>query len=267
MRNPARLLPSLGVLVLAASSAIGAGLPAAAAPMEPIRKYVALGDSFAAGQGAGGYQEGRNGCLQSTNGYPAALDAVKGINLLRNASCSGATTKDVRDTQLSAVNKGTTLVTLTVVGNDLGVGDVAVTCTTEPPRCGAAVLAAGDKLRLLAGDLVSTYTGIAAAAPNAQILVTGYPHLFETSLIDPGGQLSLINLATDRLNGTIQAAVSTAKETGANIEFVDVTGVFMGHGIAGLPDAGLWVNSAGPDVFHPNAAGYLAYASVLRAAQ
>lgn len=253
---------------MAASGAIGGvGLPATAAPVAPVKKYVALGDSFAAGRGGGAYLNEEDGCFQSRNGYPALLDAVKGTNLVRNASCSGATTEDVRNSQVSALNRGTTLVTLTVGGNDLGVADVAATCTTRPLECSAAVAAARDKLGPLAGHLATTYADVAAAAPNARILVTGYPYLFETSLIDPGGQFSSVNLGTDDLNGTIRAAVSGARANGANIEYVDVTEVFAGHGIAGVPGAGLWINVTRADAFHPNAAGYLGYVSALRGAK
>jgi len=62
---------------------------ASAASKSPVNKYVPPGDSYAAGQGGGGYA---NASLRSPNGYPALVDAVKGTNPLRNASCSRATT-------------------------------------------------------------------------------------------------------------------------------------------------------------------------------
>ena len=69
-----------------------------------------------------GRERGRyvNICLQSTNGYPALLDAEKQIHLRANAACTGATTSDVAEEQLSALKQSTRLVTLTVGAADLG---------------------------------------------------------------------------------------------------------------------------------------------------
>jgi hypothetical protein len=95
------------VTALAGFVAVGA-LPAAAAPSAV--QYVALGDSYAAGTAAGSFPD----CQQSTDGYPALLDSEQSIHLRANATCSGATTSSVADTQLSALKPGTKLVTLTV---------------------------------------------------------------------------------------------------------------------------------------------------------
>ena len=44
-------------------------------------KYIALGDSFAAGQGAGPYLDG---CYRSENAYSELADEAKAINLVTN---------------------------------------------------------------------------------------------------------------------------------------------------------------------------------------
>lgn len=264
MKTRTCLLSSVGAIVLAASGVIAAGvMPATAASQSPINKYVALGDSYAAGQGAGPYL---NSCLQSTNGYPALLGAVKGTNLLRNASCSGATTGDVMSTQLSSLNRGTTLVTLTVGGDDLDVAAIEATCTqasATPTTCFGAIGTAEHQLPALGTALATTYADIAAAAPNARILVTGYPYLFDTGASNPGGLYTLINAATDGLNLTIKNAVAAAQVNGANIKYVDVTEQFGGHE---MNDPAPWINTTGTDAFHPTAAGYVAYESALRSA-
>lgn len=258
-----RFLSSLGAILLATSGLIAGGaLPATAASASAINKYVALGDSFAAGQGAPSYMN--DVCLQNSNGYPALLNAVKGVNLLRNASCRGATTADVISTQVSALNRGTTLVTLTVGGNDLDVAGVAMACTPAPgPTCAEAIADASALLYsgVLATNLTAAYGSIAAAAPNARILITGYPYLFDPSISDPYGLVATINAATTALNATIYGVVGQVQLAGANIHYVDVTGVFATHGIgSGDP----WINSSGPDGFHPNALGYAAYEGVLK---
>jgi lysophospholipase L1-like esterase len=251
------LLSSLCVILLGSSGVIAAGAPpATAAPTAPVEQYVALGDSYAAGQGAGPYL---NDCHQSNNGYPALLGAVQGVSLVRNATCSGATTGDVNTTQISSLNGETTLVTLTVGGNDLNAVRVAATCITVPFACKAAVNAARLRLPALAVKLKATYARIAAAAPSARILVTGYPALFETPVSDPFDMVASLNAATTAMNATIQGAVSLA---GQNFLFVDVTSAFAGHGIG---SADPWINSAGADALHPNAAGYIAYKNALQA--
>ena len=73
--------------------------------------YVALGDSYAAGLGAGKYL---NDCYQSRRGYPALLDRETRASLRSNATCSGATTQNVLATQLSALTSRTELITLTI---------------------------------------------------------------------------------------------------------------------------------------------------------
>ncbi|TFC64117.1 SGNH/GDSL hydrolase family protein [Cryobacterium sp. TMT2-4] len=263
MKPRIRLLSCVLAAILAASGVLAAGaLPASAAPTAPANKYVALGDSYAAGQGGGDYVDS---CLQSPNGYPALLDAVKGTNLLRNVSCSLATTGTVTTTQLSSLNRGTTLVTLTVGGNDLNVAGVAAACASaDPVACGNAISTAGALIYSgeLTARLADTYARVAAAAPNAHVVVTGYPLLFAPSA---NPLIAQLNGATMLLNQTIQGVVAQAQAIRPNssIEYVDVSAAFAGHGIG---DVDSWVYFAGPDAFHPTPAGYQAYAAAIQAA-
>ena len=75
-RFVARLVTML--IALAGLVTVGA-LPAAAGNSGPVQ-YVALGDSYAAGQGGGDYL---NDCLQSLNGYPYLLEPKRQIDLRR----------------------------------------------------------------------------------------------------------------------------------------------------------------------------------------
>ncbi len=241
-----------------------------AASAAPTRQYVALGDSYAAGQGGGAYQ---NACLQSGNGYPALLDGLKQLHLRADATCSGATTSDLQATQLRALNRGTRFVTVTVGGNDLNVAGVAAACAGGPsPACQAAIVAARSLLEpgpggpsILATRLTASYAAIAAESPRATIAVTGYPYLFAAPApSDPNAPTILaVNSATTALNDTIRSVVGAAAATGADVVFVDVTGAFAGHGI-GSPDP--YFVTAGTDAFHPNALGYAAYADAIEAA-
>jgi lysophospholipase L1-like esterase len=194
-----------------------------------------------------------------------------------NATCPGATTSTVADTQLSALTPGVELVTLTVGGNDLGFAGLAGTCTTATTpekqlQCLAAINAIGPlQFQELGSDLTDLYGDVADAAPKALIVVTGYPLLFEPPADgDPNEEIiNAFNEATALLNATIEQAVNaTRKDTGANIIYVDVTEQFEGHGIGSSDDP--FINAPGQtpsqEDFHPNAAGYRAYAKAISAA-
>jgi len=116
---------------------------------------------------------------------------------------------------------------------------------------------------VLGGSLSELYTLVDNAAPNALIVVTGYPYLFEIVPGDPTAAIKdQINDAITILNGTIQRAVE-AQPDGVKILYVDVTAEFAGHGIGSEEP---FINSDGDDAYHPNAAGYRAYAKAIFAA-
>ena len=117
---------------------------------------------------------------------------------------------------------------------------------------------------MLGQRLAKTYAAVVADSPKATVVVTGYPYLFETPApTDPNAStIMAINNATTALNQTIQAATAAAAGAGADIVYVDVTAAFAGHGIGSLDP---YLNAAGPDAFHPNAAGYAAYAAAIKA--
>jgi lysophospholipase L1-like esterase len=255
-----RFLAGLVAVVIALAGFVTVGALPAAANNSTIQ-YVALGDSYAAGQAAGSFPN----CMQGGEGYPELLDSEGRIHLRANPTCSGAKTSSVADTQLSALNRGTRLVTVTVGAADLGLSRVLAACSPGPSdACQDAI---DDAVALLVvppgvllGRLTNLYADIADAAPRALVVVTGYPLLFTPTLSDPNLTIKLqINAATAALNAIIQQAV--AATPGA--VYVDVAPAFAGHGIGGqdpfindLPD---------PNAFHPNAAGYQAYANAISA--
>ena len=182
------MLQAVPIGVIAVAAVFVTSVPASAAPLAgtpDTLTYVALGDSYAAGQGGGNYL---NSCLQSPAGYPALLDAEPKIKLVSNLACSGATTADVI-AQAQKVPRGTKLVTVTVGGNDLQVGAIAGACLlqADPAACVALIGQANYLLEndILLDSLLETYRAIAAAAPKAQIVVTLYPTLFPLSTSDP----------------------------------------------------------------------------------
>jgi lysophospholipase L1-like esterase len=264
-----RLLSGLVTIVIALAGFVTVGaLPAAAAPR--VIQYVALGDSYAAGTAVGNFPN----CPHSPIGYPALLDSEERIHLRANEACSGATTDEVADSQLSALNRGTRLVTLTVGAADLGLSAVLTACTTGTQTdCLAEILRVQALLGVCPGGesaldspLTDLYAEVANAAPKALVVVTGYPLLFEPP-VDPNDPnaaiIAAINKATTDLNCVIERAVDAADPTGENIVYVDVTEAFAEHGIGSTTP---FINAPpSADAFHPNAAGYVAYADVILA--
>ncbi|HYZ35596.1 MAG TPA: SGNH/GDSL hydrolase family protein [Pseudonocardiaceae bacterium] len=224
--------------------------------------YVALGDSYSAGVGTGVYDPASGGCARSPLSYPPLWASEHHPASFRFVACSGATTGDVRGSQITALDPGTNLVTITIGGNDAGFAAVLRTCTTGPSdsACIAAVDAAEEFARTeLPGRLTQTYAAIRSAAPSAHVIVLGYPRLFE---LTPGCSDPLapnltrrtkLNEGADVIDSVIYKTVVSQPGFG----FVDVRDEFAGHGVCS-PDP--WIN--GPSVpsfvgpYHPNQQGY-----------
>ncbi|MFS8101821.1 SGNH/GDSL hydrolase family protein [Lentzea alba] len=228
------------------------------APAPVAGEYVALGDSYASGAGAGSYLDGS--CRRSSNSYPALHG--KGFPSFKFVACSGATTKSLKS-QFKALTPATSLVTITVGGNDLGFVDVMTTCTLNGDKsCEKRVGKARDFARdQLPGRLDATYAAIKTAAPSAQLVVLGYPRLFTPD--DGCRTLSVrkrqaLNDAADELSGVIAAAASRA-----GARYVDVREAFADHGVCADEP---WINalvSPTDDSYHPNKAGQAAYFAAL----
>ncbi|KRC59155.1 hypothetical protein ASE14_15365 [Agromyces sp. Root81] len=253
------------VAALIALVAIPAGIagPVAAAPgsSSPVDKYVALGDSVAAGQGGGGYLDA---CLRSPAGYPALLDAQPKTNLLRNAACTGATITDVTANQLAQVNRGTTLVTVTVGANGVDLQRLYASCASgqTPVECAAALNDAATYLNSgqVPAQLGALITDIEGRSPNATIVVTGYPVPFA-----PG-----ISAVADNVNQLVELLNTqlglTALTSGPSVLWASVE--FGEHRIGGaLPPAYLGTNPSDPVTFlHPTPDGYVVYRDAVIAA-
>jgi lysophospholipase L1-like esterase len=253
-----RFLSVLVTIVVALAGFVTVGaLPAAAAPRAV--QYVALGDSYAAGTAAGSFPD----CQHGDGGYPALLPVGSRIDLQANVACSGATTFAVIGNQLSALNSDTRLVTLTVGAANLDLSGLLTVCTQTPANCEAEILERLLLLPALGSDLTDLYAQVAAVAPRARVVVTGYPHLFEP--IDP--LFTAINDAIDLLNSTIEQAVSVANDADVNIHYVDVVAEFAGHGIGGtVPPPFIFPPGVPIEAFHPTPAGYRAYADAISVA-
>jgi lysophospholipase L1-like esterase len=232
--------------------------------------YVALGDSYSSGLGADDYISASGSCERSTKAYPEQWAAAHSPASFASVACSGATTADVTKSQVAALSPGTTLVSVTVGGNDAGFSTVMETCVLHSTSSCLNAVAAAETFvtRQLPARLNATLKAIRAHAPAAKVVVLGYPELFDLSPSGSCPGLSIedrvaLNGGANHLDSALQAAARANHDT-----FADVRGRFSGHEIC---DSGSWLHSV--DLFdisssyHPTAAGQdLGYLPVFAAA-
>ncbi|MER6089971.1 SGNH/GDSL hydrolase family protein [Streptomyces bluensis] len=253
-----RRLTSVVAAALLAFAGLGAasGAPAQAATEA---EYVALGDSYASGVGAAPYDASSGDCLRSPTSYPRLYAAAHPKYALKDVTCSGATIADVRNDQLSALSEKTSLVTLTVGGNDAQFASVVQACLTQSDSyCATATNWMSHYARnQLVTELGGLYKDIKARAPHALVLVLGYPRT-----ISPTGSCGAIDLSTAKrtsMNGMADALAegTLAASISSSVYFIDMRNQFNGHEACGSDP---WINGVDlsrlTEVFHPNAAGY-----------
>ncbi|MEV7778482.1 SGNH/GDSL hydrolase family protein [Kitasatospora sp. NPDC088351] len=219
--------------------------------------YVALGDSYSAGVGAGGYTSESGSCKRSTNAYPYLWKNAHSPSSFSFVACSGAKTGDVLNNQLSALTSGTTLVSISIGGNDAGFAGTMQTCVLDSESaCLSAVATAKNyATNTLPAQLDRVYSAIHAKAPNARVVVLGYPHLYKIggSCIFGIGDTkrAAINSAADALDGVL-----AKRAANAGFAFGDVRSIFTEHEICGSSTT--WLNSTTLPVdesYHPKASG------------
>ena len=255
-------------IVISSAGLILAASPAGAASTV---QYVALGDSYSSGLGAGSYISASGSCDRSTRAYPEQWAGAHAPASFVSVACAGATTADVTGSQVSALSPSTTLVSLTIGGNDAGFSGVMETCVLGlTSLCLNAVSKAEAIINgPLLGLLVNTLQTIRSRAPAAKIVLLGYPELYDLSRSSTCIGLSTrdrtaLNGGADELDGVL----STAAGRVGGVTFADVRHQFATHEIC---DSGSWLNSV--DIFalsssyHPNANGQiLGYLPVFTAA-
>jgi hypothetical protein len=265
--------------------------------------YMALGDSFSSGEGnppffssspeyqGHSYDSNADGCHRSSKSYPwdAWREDDSGIpQKIQLWACSGATTDALfkgsngEPNQLDHLTKDTTLVTLTMGGNDAHFAEVLKTCLGQdvvnaygiPVTCSElwnhSVSQAISKLAMpkpnTKGTLLYDYSEIKKnVSPDARILVLGYPRFFPKGgsgfpwLCNGvhGGDQRWINQKLHDLDVAIQNAALAA-----GVEYVDTENAFDGHELCNGKGSESAVNQLNFNPlhlvynFHPNALGH-----------
>lgn len=283
---------------------------------------VFLGDSYGAGEGAENYASGtdeegehpwydfwssgeppaRNTCHRSGNAaFHATSDAWFGGDNSSFVSCSGATTSDYweetqgnsEDPQRDALNEDTSMVVVSMGGNDMDFSAVLRSCirgsgvcweewdTPVDPDDPESLSPYEQNLIDLfgtepgGGNLGEMYADIRARTGDAaHVVIVGYPQLFDDDYgarlnTSPGmspypfqehgwlwpEQTTWLNDKSADLNAHLRAHAEYYGFT-----FIDPTEAFAGHGV-GSDDP--WLLSLGftgprgmpPEAFHPTARG------------
>ncbi|GAA2635818.1 SGNH family lipase [Dactylosporangium fulvum] len=220
-------------------------------------RYVALGDSYASGVGADSYTAESGSCQRSTNAYSALYNTNVKPASYRSVACSGATTTDVVNKQLSALSTSTTLVSVTVGGNDAGFATIMTTCVLYgETECVAAVQTAENKARTeLPAKLAAVYNGIKSRAPSARVIVVGYPVFYQLGTVCVGLSANSRTKINEGIN-LIDDIIRTAA-TAAGFKFADVRSTFVGHQLCSYGEKWLHaLNYLNIGIsYHPTAAG------------
>jgi lysophospholipase L1-like esterase len=238
---------TVGLAMLALLLATGAAL---------ADNYVALGDSYSSGVGTKSFFE--QTCKRSLSAYPELIAAQRAGTSLTFRACSGATTSSVTSEQLSSLNSSTNIVTITVGGNDAGFAPIITQCALPWPWSCEGELTTAESFirRTLPGRLDSLYTAIHTDAPNARVIVLGYPRLFmgvdcNAGTFFSGTEMSRMNGIADQMKTVTQERASAHGFT-----FKDAIPGFTGHAICSSSE---WLNGLSNPVeesFHPNRAGH-----------
>ena len=265
------------------------GALALAAPAAAASRYVSLGDSYAAGPLIP-IQLPPFGCLKSSNDYGHLTQQQLRFPEYRDPSCSGAKTNHMTQPQgvspgpnppqFNSLTADTSMVTVTIGGNDIGFSSIAQDCFVTQPSTGSPCkdkyTAGGQdevsrRIAETAPKVAAVLQGIATRSPQAKPYVVNYSAIFPHE--GPGcypqmpvaeGDVPWLRAKQEELNAMLatQAAANGAR-------LVDVYAASRGHDACSLPGV-RWVEPVTPASpaapVHPNLIGMRAMASLIVAA-
>lgn len=253
-----------------------------------MKHFAVLGDSYSAGEGVPDFisPSDTDGCHRSGSAFATVLDENPDAMKLSDGgfvACSGATTTDIlngkdgENPQTDGITSSDNIVILTVGGDDVGFKSFVTSCLTVGCASGSSAYSTieGHIQNDLPGELSSFFGTLKDYTASKRVLVLGYPRLlpltsssFTCSDLSSGSRSGAMQVETD-LNGAISAAVTSA---GSPFEFVDADAVldnvrvspFAGHELCSSDPDFNAANALHPEYsYHPNAAGQVAYATLV----
>ncbi|HVQ97227.1 MAG TPA: SGNH/GDSL hydrolase family protein [Mycobacterium sp.] len=262
-------------LLCALLAACGAQPRTHAQPPKP-QNYVALGDSVAAEPGVPDPAP-PPGCQKSTNNYPSVLARRLKPATVTDVTCSGAISADITSRgqltsdgtvppQIDAVNQDTTLITVTIGGNDVGLAADAGQCRAasidSPPCVDKFVTNGVDSISAAIRAQLPVWAqmidDLRTKAPRALIIVVGYP-----MFIRPGGcfaEQPILPKDADYFQSKVDELDDQERQLAADkkVDFFDTRPLSAGHDMCAAPnqryvEGFIVANPAEP--LHPNSMG------------
>jgi lysophospholipase L1-like esterase len=258
--------------------------PPRAAPAPPVKgTYVALGDSYSAGEGLPPYipPSASTGCNRSHQAYSQLLVFTGPPPPRTFSACSGGVIADVYNRRATTsyvapqvdagVHPEVGLVTLTIGGNDAMFTDVITACFEQSNCLTHSFPAPSDGLGpagVTPGPLAASWVPRAALQigkhdatlfaklrttyPNARIVVIGYPYLFpgNPAGLQPNDCASILRRFSLSERRGIRAMqdhfsdLTYEEAVAAHIEYVSPNAIWAGHEPCG--PKGQYVNSLKP---------------------
>lgn len=270
-------------LVAAAVTVVLVLLLGSVGAKDPVRPtydhYVAMGDSYTAAPYVP-LTDVAGGCYRSSNNYPHLLANATHIEELQDRSCSGAQTTDLTGRQRTALNlrvppqfdalsKKTDLVTLGIGANNGRLyAKIATNCRRSRTIC--RLYDQRDTLRgivdRLGATLTATLDQVKDLAPNARVLLVGYP-----KLLPPRGDCDRLPRMRPQDRATFRdinlrlrlQMLQAAKDAG--VEFVDFYAASYSHNVCARHP---WIQGRVGNfrlgaALHPLAAGQAALARMI----
>lgn len=234
-------------------------------PIRRARGYVALGDSYASGQGTGIYRPGTDTATNQCHRSPLAAAPLlaagqRRLRPLSFVACSGAVTHDLyapnaanagEPAQLDALRKRTKAVSLTIGGNDVGFVQLVSACVQSPVtpvgagfgcstnvalngavQARTAALAGATAAPDPAGNRITAIATVLAdihqRSPKAKIYLAGYPELFGSRRQDFTADRSAPSGYSCVLNATVGARLDYADAQWFNANTRQLNAVFRG---------------------------------------
>jgi len=271
--------------------------------------YIALGDSFSSGQGADHYlpetdsSNPENRCHVSTVSYPFLTVQALGITDFHNVACSGAKSEDYYSSQISTSTDpdslnvwtsgyspqsnylqlagNTSVVTISMIGNDIGFADDIGYCIESPDPCfhyledremvAETIYSKFDTLAKLYKDIKQD----SGNPGNVKVYVVGYPQIFGEGDCGPNAPFTLEErLMAEGLTSYLDAVIHAAADK-EGVQYIDTEHAFDGHRLCDASNSavnGLMLGNDAPlsgigpfssASFHPNVLGQQLLAQTL----
>ena len=229
----------------------------------PQLGYMALGDSFSSGEGEYDYVAGtsaaENQCHLSPRSYPYLAASALGISDFHSVACSGAKSGDYYSKQSNQnrvsgsplgdwipgyrpqgdyfeLSGKTSVVTISVIGNDIGFSDKLKRCLLVADSC----FHYKEDRQNIASEIYSKFSTLrqlykniktdSGDPDNVKVYVLGYPQILGTGS-SCGANVPFDQEERQMAQGLISYldAVIKAATVSAGVQYIDVEHAFDGH--------------------------------------